>query len=157
MKWALLNEWHRIDAYLTEMFTFIHHGGLKMFRLFKCPEVNLFAGQTLSIQSDGLDLDNIVCVFIQIPKYTSMTGCVHLTNETLHQPVLTLKHTCKDSEEATFIADIKCQTSSIVIMACKTASHCNNFVWPAVRWQSQLRSLPPEYSRTRWPNPPAGE
>lgn len=96
------------------MFTLIHHGGLKMFRLFKCPEVNLFAGQTLSIRSDGLDLDNIVCVFIQIPKYTSMTGRVHLTNETLHQAILTLKHThihtFKDSAEAKYIAAIKCQT-----------------------------------------------
>ncbi len=80
-------------CYDPDMFTLIHHGGLKMFRLFKRPEVNLFAGQTLSIESNGLDLDNIICVFIQIPKYTSMTGRVHLTNETLHQPVLTLEHT----------------------------------------------------------------
>lgn len=101
------------------MFTLIHHGGLKMFRHFKSPEVNLFAGQTLSIESNGLDLDNIICVFIQIPKYTSTTGRVHLTNETLHQPVLTLKHTHihahEDSSEGKFIADIKCQTSSIII------------------------------------------
>lgn len=103
-----------------------------MFRLFKRPEVRLFAGQTLSIESDGLDLDNIVCVFIQIPKYTSKTGSVHLTNETLHQPVLTLKHThiqtFKDSSEGIFIADIKCQTPSIVIKARRAESHCNNFV-----------------------------
>lgn len=105
-----------------------------MFRLFKRPEVNLFAGQTLSIQSDGLDLDNIVCVFIQIPKYTSMTGRVHLTNETLHQPVLTLKHMhihmFKDSAEAKYIAAIK--MSDFVLMNCndarRAASHCNNFV-----------------------------
>lgn len=108
-----------INADLTDMFTLIHHGGLKMFRLFKRPEVNLFAGQTLSIESDRLDLYDIVCVLIQIPKYTSMTGRVHLTNETLHQPILTLKHThvhtFKDSLEGIFIADIKCQTPSIAI------------------------------------------
>lgn len=112
------------------MFTLIHHGGLKMFRLFKRPEVNLLAGQTLSIESNGLDLDNIIRVFIQIPKYTSTTGRVHLTNKTLHQPVLTLKQTQtqEDSSEGKFIADIKCQTSAIIITAHRAVSHCDNFV-----------------------------
>ncbi len=114
--------------YPTEMFTLIHHGGLKIFRLFKRPEVNLFAGQTLSIESDGLDLDNIIRVFIQIPKYTSKTGRVHLTNKALHQPVLTLKQTHEDSSEGTFIAGIKCQTSEMIITAHRAVSHCDNFV-----------------------------
>lgn len=52
--------------------------------------MDLLAGLALPIQANGLDLDDVVCLFLQVPKDTGTAGGVDLPNESLHVSILPL-------------------------------------------------------------------
>lgn len=53
-------------------------------------KVDFLAGLALPIEANGLDLDDVVRLFLQVPKDTRATGGVDLPNESLHVPILPL-------------------------------------------------------------------
>lgn len=54
------------------------------------PKMDLLAGLTLSVQANGLDLNDVVRLLLQVPEDTGTTGGVDLTDESLHVSVLFL-------------------------------------------------------------------
>lgn len=53
-------------------------------------KVDFLAGLALPVEANGLDLDDVVCLFLQVPKDTRTTGGVDLPNESLHVSILPL-------------------------------------------------------------------
>lgn len=53
-------------------------------------KVHFLARLALPIEANGLDLDDVVRLFLQVPKDTRTTGGVDLPNESLHVPILPL-------------------------------------------------------------------
>lgn len=53
--------------------------------------MDTFAGLTLSVQADGLNLDDVVRLLLQIPQHTGSAGGVHLSDKPLHFSVHSLK------------------------------------------------------------------
>lgn len=53
--------------------------------------MDTFAGLTLSVQADGLNLDDVVRLLLQIPQHTGSAGGVHLSDKPLHFAVHSLK------------------------------------------------------------------
>lgn len=50
-----------------------------------------FAGLTLSVQADGLNLDDVIHLLLQVPQHTGSAGGVHLSDKPLHFAVHSLK------------------------------------------------------------------
>lgn len=50
-----------------------------------------FAGLTLAIKTDGLHLDDVICLFLQVPQHAGSTGGVDLSDKPLHFAVHSLK------------------------------------------------------------------
>lgn len=48
------------------------------------------ASLTLSVEANALDLDDVVCILCQIPEHTGPVCGVHLPDESLHLPILSL-------------------------------------------------------------------
>ena len=53
-------------------------------------KMDFLASLAFPIEANRLDLDDVVCLFLQIPKNTRAAGGVDLTNESLHVSVLPL-------------------------------------------------------------------
>lgn len=53
-------------------------------------KMDLLAGLALAVQANGLDLDDVVRLLLQVPKDTRATGGVDLPNESLHVSLLPL-------------------------------------------------------------------
>lgn len=54
-------------------------------------KMNFLAGLAFPVKPNGLDLDDVVRLLLQVPKNTRTTGGVDLTNESLHVSILPLK------------------------------------------------------------------
>lgn len=59
-------------------------------RLLERAEVDALTGQTLAVQADGLHLDYVVRLLLQVPENAGPTGGVHLPDEALGVAVLPL-------------------------------------------------------------------
>lgn len=53
--------------------------------------MNTIAGLTLSIQADGLNLDDVIRLLLQVPQHTGSAGGVHLSDKPLHFAIHSLK------------------------------------------------------------------
>lgn len=59
-------------------------------RLLEGAEVDLLAGLALSVQADGLDLDDVVRLLLQVPEDAGAAGGVDFTDEALRVSFLSL-------------------------------------------------------------------
>lgn len=59
--------------------------------LFRGAERDLLAGLTFPIKADGLHLDEVVRLFLQVPEDTGATRGIDLPNEALRVSVLPLE------------------------------------------------------------------
>lgn len=59
-------------------------------RLLEGTKMHLLAGLAFSVEADGLDLDDVVRLLLQVPEDTGPTGGVDLADEALHVSVLPL-------------------------------------------------------------------
>ncbi len=53
--------------------------------------MDTFTGLALSVKADGLHLDNVICLLLQVPQHTGSAGGVHLPDKPLHFAVHSLK------------------------------------------------------------------
>lgn len=59
-------------------------------RLLEGAEVDLLAGLALAVQADGLDLDDVVRLLLQVPQDAGAAGGVDFTDEALRVSFLSL-------------------------------------------------------------------
>lgn len=59
-------------------------------RLLEGAEVDLLAGLALAVQADGLDLDDVVRLLLQVPEDAGAAGGVDFTDEALRVSFLSL-------------------------------------------------------------------
>lgn len=52
--------------------------------------MDLLAGLALAVQADGLDLDDVVCLLVQVPEDAGAAGGVDFTDEALRVSFLSL-------------------------------------------------------------------
>lgn len=60
-------------------------------RLLQGAEVDLLAGLALAVQADGLDLDDVVGLLLQVPEDAGAAGGVDLADEALRVSFLSLE------------------------------------------------------------------
>lgn len=70
--------------------TLVRTVGGETVRLLEGAKMDFLAGLTFPIKTDGLDLDDVIRLFLQVPKNTRATGGVDLPNESLHVSILPL-------------------------------------------------------------------
>ena len=75
------------------MLTLVGAVGRETIRLLEGAEMDLRACLALTIQADGLHLDDVIRLFLEVPEDAGPTGCVHLADEPLHVTVLPLRLT----------------------------------------------------------------
>lgn len=70
--------------------TLIRTVGREAVCLLECAEMDLLTGLAFSIEANRLDLDDVVCLLLQVPKNTRSTCGVDLPDEPLHVSILPL-------------------------------------------------------------------
>lgn len=75
---------------VSEYHTLVGAVGWKAVWLLKGMKMDLLAGLTLAIEANRLDLNDIVCILLQVPKNARTAGCVDLPDESLHVSILPL-------------------------------------------------------------------
>lgn len=64
--------------------------------------MNALACLALPIESDGLNLDDVIRLLLQVPEYTGAASGVHLPDESLHLAVLPLQKEQRNRSSAGF-------------------------------------------------------
>ena len=64
--------------------------GWEEVRLLKGAEVDLLAGLALPVQANGLDLDDVLRLLVQVPEHAGPAGGVDLTDKALCVALLPL-------------------------------------------------------------------
>lgn len=81
---------HLLSQCVLELHTLVGAVGGKAICFLEGAKMDFLAGLAFSIETNGLDLDDIVCLLLQVPENTCAAGGVDFTNESLHVSVLPL-------------------------------------------------------------------
>lgn len=71
--------------------TLIGAVGGEAVRLFEGAKVDLLARLALAVKADGLDLDDVIGLLLQVPEHARAAGGVDLPNESLRVALLPLR------------------------------------------------------------------
>lgn len=75
---------------LSELLTLIGAVGGEAVCFLEGAKMDLLARLTFPIEANRLDLDDVICLLLQVPKNTRAAGGVDFPNESLHVSFLSL-------------------------------------------------------------------